>query len=170
MTACTSGTTAVSAATSLLRRIALRTAVVAAVSTALTVLLAFPAAYLITRIGRRLSSVAALLVLTPFWVSVLVRLFAFTSVLGREGMVNDLFGLLGLGPYGLLFNTRAAVIGMVAFLLPVMVLILAAAMAGIDPTLTVAAHTMGARPHQAFLQISSRRSALLSRAAQCSCS
>jgi putative spermidine/putrescine transport system permease protein len=140
-------------ANQLLRQVAIRTAQIALISTVATVLLAFPAAYLISRSSRRRATILMILIVTPFWISVLVRLFAFTVILGRRGLVNRAFDAIGLGPYSLLFNTRATVIGMVAFLVPYMILILAAAMAGIDRTLVTAAHTMGATPRQAFFQI-----------------
>jgi putative spermidine/putrescine transport system permease protein len=137
----------------LLRRVAIHTATIAVYSTVATVALAFPAAYLVARLPRRASTILMILILTPFWISILVRLFAFTAILGSEGLVNDVLGAVGLGPYSLLFNTRATVIGMVAFLLPYMILILSAAMAGIDRTLLTAAHTMGATPRQSFVHI-----------------
>ena len=140
-------------ASDLLRRVAIHTAKIAAISTVVTLALAFPTAYLVSRLPRRTSTILMILLLMPFWISVLVRLFAFTAILGRQGVVNDVLGAVGLGPYSLLFNTRATVIGMVAFLVPYMILMLSAAMAGIDRTLMTAAHTMGATGRQAFLQI-----------------
>jgi putative spermidine/putrescine transport system permease protein len=138
---------------SLLRQVAEQTAFLAAVAMAFTALLAFPTAYLMSRLSRRTAVVLLVLILIPFWVSILIRLFAFTAILGREGIVNSVAGVFGLGPYSLLFNTTATVIGMVAYLLPYMILILYAAMVGVDPSLMTAARTMGATGRQAFRQI-----------------
>lgn len=137
----------------LLVQISLHTAYLAGASTLVVVLIAFPAAYLISRMARHLSSLMMVLVLMPFWVSIIVRLFAFTIVLGREGPVNDLFELFGLGPYSLLFNSNAVIIGMVAYLLPYMMLILIAAMSSIDQSHLTAAKTMGANERQVFTDI-----------------
>tara|TARA_R110002020_G_scaffold75315_16_gene191809 strand:+ start:18476 stop:20221 length:1746 start_codon:yes stop_codon:yes gene_type:complete len=136
-----------------LRRVTLRTFGLAALSTAITVALGFPVAYLMARLPRRASVALLILIMIPFWVSILVRLFAFTAILGRRGVVNSFFEGFGLGPYDLLFNSPAVVIGMVAYLVPYMVLILYAGMVGIDPSLMTVARTMGASGRQAFLQV-----------------
>ncbi|MBS1843178.1 MAG: ABC transporter permease subunit [Actinobacteria bacterium] len=137
-----------------LRNIVIHTFVVAAWATAITTLLAFPVAYLLSRLSRRLATVILALIMIPFWISILIRLFAFTQLLGREGVVNSAAEALHLGgPYSLLFNTTAVVIGMVAYLLPYMILILYGGMSGIDPTLTTAAKTLGASGRQAFRTI-----------------
>lgn len=125
----------------------------AAVSTTITVLLAFPAAYIVSRLSRQLSSLLLVAILMPFWVSIIVRLFAFTTILGRQGLINSALSLVGLGPFALLYNTFATVTGMVAYLLPYLVLILLSAMRSIDTSLLTAARTMGASERRVFLDI-----------------
>lgn len=137
----------------LLRQVTLQTLLLATIATAVTAVLAFPTAYLMARLSRRFALLLIVLVTTPFWVSILVRLFAFTSILGRDGVVNSALGAVGLGPYPLIFNMTATVIGMVAYLLPYMILVLYAAMSSVDSSLMTAAKTMGASPTQAFLHI-----------------
>ena len=136
-----------------LRSVLRNTLVLAVWSTLFTVVLAYPAAYLLARLRRRLALPLLLLILIPFWVSILVRLFAFTQVLGTKGLVNQAADLVNLGPFRLLFNTQATVIGMVNYLLPYMILILYASMAGVDPNLTVAAKSLGATAWQAFRRV-----------------
>lgn len=137
-----------------LRGVVVHTFVIALWATLITAVLAFPTAYLLSRLSRRVALILLTLIMIPFWVSILVRLFAFTSILGREGVVNDVAGGLGLGgPYSLLFNSTATVIGMVAYLLPYMILILYSGMSGIDTTLITAAKTLGASGGQAFRRI-----------------
>ena len=94
-----------------------------------------------------------ILILMPFWVSIIVRLFAFTTILGQQGIINSLAGQMGLGPFPLLYNTFATVVGMVAYLLPYMILILVSAMMSIDTSLLTAARTMGASERRVFLDI-----------------
>ncbi|MDF2617930.1 MAG: binding-protein-dependent transport system inner rane component [Xanthobacteraceae bacterium] len=125
----------------------------AAVSTTITVLLAFPAAYIVSRLSRQLSSLLLVAILMPFWVSIIVRLFAFTTILGRQGLINSALSLVDLGPFVLLYNTFATVTGMVAYLLPYLVLILLSAMRSIDTSLLTAARTMGASERRVFLDI-----------------
>jgi putative spermidine/putrescine transport system permease protein len=139
---------------SALRRVFLETFEIAAISTVLTLLLALPTAYLLTRVSGRLAAVLLLLLMMPFWVSIVVRLFALTDVLGQRGIVNGVAGSLGLGgPFPLLFNTTATVIGMVTYMLPYMILLLYAGMSGVDTSLMTAARTLGASPRRAFTSI-----------------
>lgn len=137
----------------LLRQVVAQSLNLAWMSTAIVVILAFPAAYVISRLSKRTSSLIMILILTPFWVSIIVRLFAFTTILGREGIVNSLAGLFGVGPFSLMYNTFATVTGMVAYLLPYMILILVSAMSAIDTSLLTAARTMGAKEKSVFWDI-----------------
>jgi len=133
-----------------LRDISRNTVEISVLAMLITLALAFPAAYLMSRLRQRLATSLFVLILLPFFVSILVRLFAFTVLLSTDGIVNSILRHLGLGPYSLLYNTFSTVIGMVDYLLPFMVLILFSAMAAIDPQLTLAAKTAGANGQQAF--------------------
>lgn len=137
----------------LLRQVALHSVMLAFVSMVVTLILAFPAAYLISRLSRRISSLMMVLVLMPFWVSIIVRLFAFTTILGTQGIINSVAGVFGVGPFPLLYNTFATIVGMVAYLLPYFILILVSAMMSIDTSLLTAARTMGASERRVFLDI-----------------
>lgn len=137
----------------LLRQVVLHSLMLAVVATAITLLLAFPAAYVISRLTRRLSSLMMVVILMPFWVSIIVRLFAFTTILGQQGLINSAAGELGLGPFPLLYNTFATIVGMVAYLLPYLILILLSAMMSIDTSLMTAARTMGASERRVFADI-----------------
>ena len=80
-----------------LRSVLRNTLVLAVWSTLFTVVLAYPAAYLLARLRRRLALPLLLLMHIPFWVSILVRLFTFTQVLGTKGLVNQAADLVNLG-------------------------------------------------------------------------
>jgi putative spermidine/putrescine transport system permease protein len=137
-----------------LRSVVTHTFFVAVWASVATTVIAFPVAYLLSRVGRRTALALLTLLILPFWVSILVRLFALTEILGRQGVVNDVVHRIGLGgPYSLLFNTKAVVVGMVAFLLPYMILILYAAMSAVDTSLITAAKTLGATGSYAFRTI-----------------
>lgn len=137
----------------LLRQVALHSVMLAFVSMVVTVILAFPAAYIISRLSRQMSSLMMILILMPFWVSIIIRLFAFTTILGQQGIINSGAALLGLGPFPLLYNTFATIVGMVAYLLPYLILILVSAMMAIDTSLLTAARTMGASEQRVFFDI-----------------
>lgn len=137
----------------LLRQVALHSVMLAFVAMVVTVLLAFPAAYIVSRLSRQASSLMMILILMPFWVSIIIRLFAFTTILGQQGIINSVAGYLGLGPFPLLYNTFATIVGMVAYLLPYLILILVSAMMSIDTSLLTAARTMGASERRVFTDI-----------------
>ena len=137
----------------LLRQVLFHSFTLAILATAITAVLAFPTSYIISRLSREFSSLMMVVVLMPFWVSIIVRLFAFTTILGQQGIINSAFGLAGLGPYPLLYNTFATVTGMVAYLLPYLVLVLVSAMRALDTSLQTAARTMGASERRIFFDI-----------------
>ncbi len=129
---------------------------VAFIVTVVSVLLAYPVAYLLVRINSSFWKKMIIgAVLIPFWISLLVRTFAWTVLLQDQGVINKLLMAIGLikEPIHLLYNTTGVVIGMTHVLLPYMVLSLYAVMEGIDQRLLQAAEGMGARPWKAFLQV-----------------
>lgn len=132
-----------------------RTLRIAATVTAVTVLLGYPLAYWASRLSPGLRYLVLGLVVTTFWVSILVRTYAWIVILGSSGVVNR--GLLAAGlvekPVQFLYNEVGIVIGMVNVLLPFLVLPLYAAMVRIDPRLMQVAQTMGAGPGRVFWQV-----------------
>lgn len=119
-------------------------------------ILAYPVAYLLTKIQTGFWKKLILgVVLVPFWISLLVRSFAWTIILQNNGVINQF--LMGIGiidkPLPLLYNTVGVVIGMTHILVPYMILSLYSIMSGIDSRLLQAAEGMGAKPWKAFLQI-----------------
>lgn len=137
----------------LLRQVVLESLMLAIAATAITVMLAFPTAYIISRLSRQMSSLMMVVIVMPFWVSIIVRLFAFTTILGQQGIINTGLAAFDLGPLPLLYNTFATITGMVAYLLPYLILILVSAMRAIDVSLLTAARTMGAAERRVFLDV-----------------
>ena len=125
------------------------------VVTVATLLLGFPVAYLLARLPPARANLLLIIVLVPFWSSILVRSYAWMVLLGRDGIINQL--LLSLGfittPLRLLYTTFAVYIAMIHVLLPFMILPLYASLRGIDGNLLRAAASLGARPSAAFRQI-----------------
>jgi ABC-type spermidine/putrescine transport system permease subunit I len=123
--------------------------------TVLSLALGYPLAYLMAVVSGRVRTVLIVLVLVPFWTSVLVRTFAWMVILGKRGIINQL--LVGWGvidrPLALIYNMLGVQIGMVHVLLPFMVFPLLSVMTRIDGTLVSAARSLGASPRQAFLRI-----------------
>ena len=128
---------------------------VAAVVTLSALLLGYPVAYLLARLDRAKSNLLLILVLVPFWTSILVRTYAWMVLLGRQGVVNQL--LLAIGaidqPLRLLNTTSAVYIAMVHVLLPFMILPLYGVMRRLDEDLLRAAQGLGAAPFAVFRQV-----------------
>jgi len=124
-----------------------------------TTLIAVPLGYLIAwtllHAGRRHALWIAGFVLVPFWVSVLVRAFAWLELLRPEGVLNRMLLDLGLirQPFSLVRNEAGVLIGMVHYLIPYAALPLLANMRGIDPRLAQASRSLGAGPVTGFLRV-----------------
>jgi ABC-type spermidine/putrescine transport system permease subunit I len=129
-----------------------RTFWLGALVTAITVVLGYPLAYFMTLVRRPTLYICILLILLPFWTSLLVRTYAWLVILQSHGPLNQLLISLGLidSPLQLVHNVTGTVIGMVHIALPFLVLPLFAAMRTIDKTLPMAAMSLGATPTQAF--------------------
>jgi len=120
-----------------------------------SLLLGYPLAYFLNRIDPKISQILMIFVVLPFWTSILVRVYAWMVILGRNGIINSFLMKLGLvsTPLNLLFNTFSVTVGMVHFLLPFMVFPLYSVMNGIDKNLVMAAYNLGATPIKAFFKV-----------------
>ncbi len=121
----------------------------ALLTTAICLVIGFPAAYFIaTRSSSRVKNALLVLVLLPFLTNFLIRTYAWIVLLNREGVVNQ--ALQGAGfidaPLTLLYNDFAIVMGLVYGYLPLMILPLYAALERLKPDLREAALDLGARP------------------------
>ena len=132
-----------------------RTIVISAVVTILCLLFGFPIAYLLGTLPTKQSNLLILLLLLPFWTSLLVRTTAWLVLLQNEGVINDLAIYFGLWdePVQLVRNRLGTYIAMVHILLPFMVLPMFSVMKGIDPYHMKAAASLGANPVSAFVKV-----------------
>ncbi|MBN8939142.1 MAG: ABC transporter permease [Rhizobiales bacterium] len=139
----------------LFRSIAVTTLRMAVITTLVSVLLGYLVAYVIAHSPPKLRKWLLLAVLMPFWLSVLVRAFAWVVLLQREGMVNSALMALGLieRPLALLRNEIGVLIGMVHYMVPYAVLPMLSTMLGIDGRLGPAARACGAGPARTFLRV-----------------
>ncbi len=132
-----------------------RTLWMSAVVTFWCLLLGFPIAYLLATQPPRIANLLMILVLLPFWTSVLVRVAAWIVLLQNEGPLNTAMIKLGLidQPVQLVFNWIGVYIAMVHILLPFAVLPLYSVMKGVSPTLMRAALSLGCPPFQSFWKV-----------------
>ena len=128
----------------LLLRVATNTIVISLTTTAITLALAILVAAALWRSGPKLHSLIMAFVLLPFWTAVLIKNFAWAVLLQDNGVVNNLLQAAGLGPFTLLHNRLAVLIGMVHFVLPYAIFPIYTAMRDIDRRLENAARSMGA--------------------------
>lgn len=134
-----------------------RTAWVAGLVTALCLVLGYPLAHVLATAGPRTAGLLMILLLLPFWTSLLVRTTAWIALLQSEGVVNDLLVALGLvaekGRVQMVYNLTGTLVAMTQILLPFMVLPLYSVMKTIPPSCLRAAASMGARPFQGFVRV-----------------
>ena len=132
-----------------------RTFWIAFVVTVWCILIGYPIAYLIATAPARWTKLLIVLVLLPFWTSLLVRTAAWVILLQKEGIVNDALLWVGLvdEPLQLIFNRIGVYVAMVHILLPFMILPLYSVMKGIPKEHMKAAASLGAKPATAFLGI-----------------
>ncbi|MBP2485949.1 ABC transporter permease subunit [Rhizobium leguminosarum] len=133
----------------------LSSVVIAAISTFLTLLIAYPIAYGMAQAPRGLRPTLVMLVILPFWTSFLIRVYAWIAILKPEGLFNQLLLSLHLIDTPLIIlNTNTAVyIGIVYSYLPFMVLPLYSALEKMDGTLIEAAQDLGCPPITAFWRV-----------------
>ena len=127
----------------------------AALATLLCLLLGYPMAYGIARSEPSTRRALLMLVILPFWISFLLRVYAWMGILGRHGVVNDLLLWTGIveRPVELLYSDVAVFLGMVYSYLPFMILPLYANLERLDIDLLEAAADLGGRPAQVFRDV-----------------
>src|ERR1700735_1796467 len=130
----------------LLLRVATNTLVISLSTTAIALALAISVAAALWRSGPKLRSLIMAFVLLPFWTAVLIKNFAWAVLLQDNGVVNGLLQAAGVGPFTLLHNRLAVLIGMVHFVLPYAIFPVYTAMREIDLRLENAGRSMGPGP------------------------
>lgn len=133
----------------------LRTLGVALTVTLMCILLGFPLAYLLAHMRDKTANLLLILVLLPFWTSLLVRTTAWMVVLQKEGVINSLLMAVGLiaEPLPLVFNRFGVVVAMTHILLPFMILPMYSVMRQIPVSYVRAARSLGASPLTAFVRV-----------------
>ena len=133
----------------------LKSVVLAASATVLCLLLGFPIAYGIARAAPRTRSILLLLIVLPFWISFLLRVYAWMGLLSNYGVINNLLMWLGITdqPIQILYTDFAIFIGLTYSYLPFMILPLYATLERMDLDLVDAAMDLGASRTVAFWDI-----------------
>lgn len=131
-----------------------RSFLLAAVTTVVCLLVAYPVAWwLAHRAPRRYRNALLALVILPFWTSFLVRMYAWIVLLREEGVINQALAGLGLPPAQLLYNDFAVLVGQVYGELPFMIVPLYVSLEKLDPALIEAAADLGADAWRRFTRV-----------------
>jgi len=123
--------------------------------TFVSLIVGFPVAMHLAAQPPRRRTGYLILVMLPFWTSILVKSFALTVVFGNQGLINQFLGFVSGGAINLpmMYNRVGVIIGMINFLLPFMILSILGSLLAQDPALVRAAETMGAGPVRIFWRI-----------------
>lgn len=126
---------------------------ISVLATALCLVTAYPIAFGICFAPNKWKPLLLLLVILPFWINLLIRTYALIAVFRTQGYVNQVLGLVGLGPFEMLYNNFAVIFGLVYVYMPFMVLPLYATIERLDRSYLEASLDLGASQFQTFLRV-----------------
>jgi len=125
----------------------------ALIATVICLVIAYPVAFILSRMDKHRQGTMLMIVMLPMWMNFLLRTYAWMTLLGNNGIINHLFGLVGLGPFKLINTSGAVVLGMVYNYLPFMILPLYSVMEKIDSSLFEAASDLGCSSKQTLFRV-----------------
>lgn len=126
----------------------------ATVVTLLSLIFAFPYAYLMVRTPKAmLRKILLIALFLPFFIGQVVRAYGWLIILGNQGVMNEMLGWIGVSPQRLLFNYPAVLFGLVQYMLPFAVLMLAPAITAIPEEIESAASSLGANWWKTFTHV-----------------
>lgn len=121
-----------------------RTFWISALVTLLCVVIGVPEAYILSRMGTPWRSIFLILILTPLLISVVVRAFGWSLLLGADGLINQAIAALGGRPLKMLYTPFAVILALVHVMLPFMIIPVWTSLQKLDPAAEQAAQSLGA--------------------------
>ncbi len=135
-------------------RILGRSLLAAVIVTAVSIVLAFPYAYLMVRTqSAAIRKFLLIALFLPFFIGQVVRAYGWLIILGKEGFINSMATALGLPPLDLIYNYPAVIFGLVQYMLPFAVLLLTPALAAIGEEVELASESLGANWVRTFRHV-----------------
>ena len=125
----------------------------AAISTLITLLLAYPMAYFMTKLKVSSQRMLMMIVMIPMWMNFLIRTYSWITLLANTGIINTCLGKLGLGPYKLMYTPGAVILGMVYDFIPYMILPIYSVLSKLDKSLLEAAEDLGSNGFTKFKRV-----------------
>ncbi len=127
--------------------------VYAIIATIITLLLAYPMAYFMTKLKISSQKMIMMIVMLPMWMNFLIRTYSWITILANTGIINTLLGKLGIGPLKLINTPGAVILGMVYDFIPYMILPIYSVMSKIDNSLLEASDDLGANAFNKFKRV-----------------
>lgn len=134
-------------------RILIDSVLLSFISTLLCFIIGYPAAFIISKMPDKRQGMLILLFVIPMWMNFLLRTYAWLTLLGDNGIINQFFGFFGLGPFDIIYNNKAVLLGMVYNFLPFMVLPIYTVLSKMDHSLIEAARDLGANERQILTKV-----------------
>lgn len=131
----------------------LRTLRLSGLTTLICIAVGAPEAYFLSRMSPRWRAICLLIVMAPLLISVVVRAFGWSMLLGREGLINQLLELTGIGRQRLLYTETAVIVGLVHIMMPFMIIPVWTSLQKLDRSTEQAALSLGASPFTVFRRI-----------------
>ena len=133
----------------------LKTAKISLITTVVCILMGFPVAYFIWDSQSKNKWLLLILMIVPFWISLIIRTFSWIYILGEKGIISFLLQKTGIvsGSVSLLYSEYAVVIGLTHFLLPYMIVNIYVSLENVDRNVIYAARSLGASEAGAFVKI-----------------
>ncbi len=125
----------------------------AAIATIITLLLAYPMAYFMTKLKISSQRMLMLIVMLPMWMNFLIRTYSWISILANTGLINTFLGKLGIAPLKLMYTPGAVILGMVYDFIPYMILPIYSVMSKLDNSLLEASEDLGSNAFNKFRRV-----------------
>lgn len=120
----------------------LRSLLLAAIATIICLLLSYPFAYIVSTMSKHFARTMIILILLPMWSSLLLRTYAWMTILENNGLINKAFSLIGIGPFRMINTSFAVVLGMIYDFLPFMIIPIYNSISKIDKSLIDASYDL----------------------------
>ncbi len=126
---------------------------IASITTVFCLILGYPLAFIISRRKPKTQTLLILLITIPMWINMLIRTYAWVSLLSGKGIINMFLGYFGLGPIKMLETDFAVILGMVYNFIPFMIIQIYTVLSKMDDSLIEASYDLGANKFETFRKV-----------------
>lgn len=126
---------------------------IAFITTLISLVIGYPLAYMISRLNEQTQTLMIFLITIPTWINMLIRTYAWISILSDVGLINTFLAKFGLGPIKMLYTDFAVILGMVYNFLPFMIIQIYTVLNRMDDSLIEASYDLGASRYETFARV-----------------